>query len=192
MGSETKIGKILHIIGCIVGCIFINIAQSDASSYRIKQSEVSLPKGASYGLYRRTITPFEFWTLICDEDAMKKQRICNVTQNIEDADDAFVFSWSLVGTEGGKPVFIFRAPAALGANRVIQLRLTGEKKPVDINTTACDENICLAMQPVGPILRKHLEKGSDVVISFKEAGKKNTTINTTLRGVTDAMSNIPR
>ena len=192
MGSETKISKVLFIIGCILGSIFINIAQSQASSYRIKQSEVSLPKGAAYGLYRRTITPFEFWTLICDEDAKKKQRICNVTQNIEDEDDDLVFSWSLVGTESGKPVFILRTPAALGTSSIIQLRLTGEKSFVDIKTTACDENICLAMQPVGPVLRKHLEKGSDVVIAFKEEGKDATLIKTTLRGVIDAISNIPK
>ena len=55
-----------------------------ASGYRIKPSDVALPPDAKLGEYQRTTRPFENWTLICDENLQARQKVCNVTQIIED------------------------------------------------------------------------------------------------------------
>lgn len=107
--------------------------------YAVKASEVWVPEGVKLGQYRRVIRPFNNWTLVCDENLDKKQKVCNVSQSIIGPSGGIVFSWSLAGTDNGQPIFILRAPVSVGVNALITLDLGEGGKVIPSSVTGCDE-----------------------------------------------------
>ncbi|MCZ0735092.1 invasion associated locus B family protein [Phreatobacter sp. AB_2022a] len=134
--------------------------------YSVRRSEVAVPANVPLGQYRRVIRPFKNWTLICDENLRARRRVCNITQAIVDQAGAVAFSWSLAGSDSGAPVFILRAPAAVGADRPITLAFGDGSAPILVKTNGCDASVCVAIQHVGPRLRGYIAKGVVVQISF--------------------------
>ncbi len=163
--------------------------------YGIKSSEVVLPQGVAPGQYRRMIQPFPNWTLICDENLKEKQRVCNITQTIIDQAGTMAFSWSLAATSNGKPIMIIRVPAEVGKGSPVQIAFASGKIQVNLvnaRTGDCDRNICLILQPVGPVLRDQINKQVDVRITYANPAKGNdpVIIDTTLRGLPKALAAI--
>ncbi|HEX8047504.1 invasion associated locus B family protein [Rhizobium sp.] len=160
--------------------------------YSIKPSEVVLPEGVAPGQYRRIIRPFNNWTLICDENLKKKQRVCNITQTIVDARGAMAFSWSLAGTSNGNPIMIIRVPASVGKGNPVQISFSSQKNPVNAKTEDCDQTVCLILQPVGPVLREQINKQVDVRITYANPANGNDpiVIGTTLKGLPTALAAI--
>lgn len=159
----------------------------------IKPSEVVVPEGVPVGQYRRMIEPHQNWTLICDENLKEKKRICNIAQQIADRSGAVVFSWSLAGTNDGKPIMILRAPASVGQGAAIRLKFSGKAKPIDAVTEACDERVCVSMMKVGPRMTKYIGAGSEVEVSFPATGGASgdrVVIRTTLAGLSAALAAI--
>lgn len=134
--------------------------------YSVKPSEVVVPGDVAVGRYRRTFQPFPNWTLICDENLAKKRKVCNIAQTILGSDGAAVFSWSLAASQDGQPLFILRAPPALGADGTIALAIPDGGPLVRVKVRGCDATVCLAYQPVGQRLRAAVEKGLAVEISY--------------------------
>lgn len=148
-------------------CMAPAFGQSDAPPvYSVRRSEVAVPADVPLGQYRRVIRPFKNWTLICDENLRARRRVCNITQAIVDQAGAVAFSWSLAGSDGGSPVFILRAPAAVGADRPIALAFGDGSAPILVKTNGCDATVCVAIQQVGPRLRGYIAKGVVVQVSF--------------------------
>lgn len=160
--------------------------------YSIKPSEVVLPEGVALGQYRRVIRPFANWTLICDENLKKKQRVCNITQTIVDERGALAFSWSLAGTSDGKPIMIIRVPASVGKGNPVQLSFSSQKNPVNAKVEDCDQTVCVVLQPVGPAFREQISKQADVRISYADPAKGDgpVVIGTTLKGLPPALAAI--
>ncbi|MBB3609422.1 invasion associated locus B family protein [Rhizobium sp. BK602] len=160
------------------------------SDFRIKPSEVAVPAEAKLGEYQRTIRPFENWTLICDENLKVRQRVCNVTQIIENAAGQIAFSWSLAATKGGDPYMILRtAPVAKSDGRIL-LKFDGRKEPIQVRLDGCSKTVCVGMLPVGPILREQISKSSAPTISYPTMDGQTISVTATLKGLSTAVKAI--
>lgn len=163
-------------------------AATAAPAYRIRPSEVVVPQDVPLGQYRRITTPFENWTLVCDENLRAKQMICNVSQVIEDHAGALVFSWSLAATQEGKPFMILRtAPQADGQ---ISLAFQGRGQPVEVDIDGCNQAVCVGMVPVGPILREQIGKEAQANVSYSTASGARITVTASLKGLAKALAAI--
>lgn len=145
-------------------------AAQQAESYSVKPSDVAIPDGVAPGRYLRTIRPFGNWTLICDENLERKQRICNVSQSIVDKRGATSFSWSLAATVEGRPVMILRSPPSVGVGRRIEIGFVDGKGTLVAQTTECDVNVCLALLPVDARLKARIETAALAMISYDVGG----------------------
>lgn len=161
-----------------------------AAGYRIKPSDVVVPEGVPPGRYRRIITPFENWTLICDENLKTKKKVCNVSQIIENASGAMVFSWSLAATADGQPFMILRAAREAGANARISLAFPGRQRPVEVKVDGCNQSVCVGMVPVGPTLKEEIGKGAQPVISYGTTSGGTVSVTASLKGLATALSAI--
>ncbi len=162
MFAKAIVGVVLLILCGVIPAA----AQDQGQRYVLKPSEVALPKGAQWGEIRRSIQPFENWTLICDENLKRKEKTCNVSQIVTDQAGAAVFSWSLAATRTGEPFLLLRVPSEADRPAGLKVSFPDRPKPVVLDYKGCDERICLAMLPVGPITRAHIDKQSMVTIGF--------------------------
>jgi invasion protein IalB len=153
----------------------IAVGQDDAPqsvkqpAFSIKPSDVVVPDDVPIGQYRRIIRPFQNWTLICDENLKRKQRVCNISQTVIGQSGGTVFSWSLAGTQDGQPMMILRTPPQVGEGKPISLSFDDKTKPITITTSGCDQRVCIAMLPVGPRMKGYIEKQAVAEISFGDA-----------------------
>jgi invasion protein IalB len=149
-----------------------------------------VPPDVKLGQYRRTIRPFENWTLICDENLDARQMICNVTQVIEDQTGKMAFSWSLAATKDGKPYMLLRTPPAVGDDGLVRLQFEGRSQSVEVRIEGCNEVVCVGMIPVGPILREQIEKSGTPQISYRTTTGETVTLPAPLKGLATALKAI--
>jgi len=161
-----------------------------ASAYRIKPSDVAVPADATLGEYQRTTRPFENWTLICDENLKARQRVCNVTQIIEDQAGQVAFSWSLAATKEGNPYMILRTPPVARSDAPVLLSFDGRKEPIKIQLEGCNQAVCIGMLPVGPIMRDQISKDAASTISYPTTDGRTINVTATLRGLSKAVEAI--
>lgn len=161
-----------------------------SSGYRIKPSEVVVPPELKLGDYQRTIRPFENWTLICDENLKVRQRICNVTQIIENAAGQVAFSWSLAANKKGNPYMILRAAPVARSDGQISLKFEGRSEPVQIKLEGCNATVCVGMLPIGPVLREQISKNAAPTISYLTTDGQMISVTATLKGLSTAVKAI--
>ncbi|WP_139412737.1 invasion associated locus B family protein [Bartonella mastomydis] len=166
-------------------------ANENNSVYTIHPPHLSIPRGEP-GETRRIIMQFYDWTLICDEKQKLKlkQGICNVTQTVHDQEGNTIFSWSLVSTTNGQAVMLFRTLPNSDINVPIQMFVKGVKKPVLIHYTQCNETVCLAQSPVGPVLTKQIEQDNKVRISYKLKEGKVFSFTVPFKGLNAALNSL--
>lgn len=169
---------------------FAVAGQEDNARYFLKPSEVPLPQGTEWGQVRRTIQPFENWTLICDENLKRKEKTCNISQIVINRSGEQVFSWSLAATREGEPFMLLRVPATASKNNPLAVSFPGHPRPVLLTYKGCDNSICLAMMPVGPVTRENIEKESDVTIAYTISTKQQIEIVVPLKGLSEALKAI--
>jgi len=157
---------------------------------QIKPSDVLIPAGVPIGQYQRVIRPFPNWNLICDENLKSKRRVCNISQIIVSDRGDVVFSWSLAARENGEPLFILRAPAALGVHSIIHLGLHDGGQMVSVKISECNQIVCIAYQPVGPRLRTALKNGKRVDVAFGDQASGYPDMILPLDGLFAALSSI--
>lgn len=161
-----------------------------APAYRIKASDVVVPADAPLGQYRRIIRSFENWALICNENLEAHQKVCNITQIVEDRTGSTVFSWSLAATGDGKPYFLLRTPPTTRSDGALSLQFEGRRSPVEVALQGCNEVVCIGMVPVGPILREQIGRGADSRISYVTATGETVTITASLKGLSKFLAAI--
>lgn len=132
----------------------------------VKPSDVVLPQDVPIGQYRRSFRPFPNWTLICDENLARRQKVCNIAQTILGPDGTPVLSWSLAANQGGEPLFIIRTPPTLGDKGQIRIDIPDGQPPLAVPVTGCDAKICLAYLPAENRLRAAVAKGQAVGIAY--------------------------
>lgn len=160
------------------------------SEYRIKPSDVALPPHVKPGGYRRITQPFENWTLICDENLETRQKVCNVTQTIEDSAGRLAFSWSLAATKDGKPYMILRTTSDAKYPGLISLRFQGQANPVKVELDGCNAAVCVGMLPVGPAAREQISKSATPQVSYETTSGTTVTLAATLKGLSKAVEAI--
>ena len=164
--------------------------QETAPGYRIRPSEVAIPDSAALGQYQRMIRPFENWTLICDENLKARQKVCNVTQTIENQAGQVAFSWSLAATPDGKPYMILRTAPFAKSDGVVSLKFEGRKEPVKVQLDGCNQAVCIGMLPVGPIMREQISKNSAPTVSYPIRDGRTVSVTATLKGLSKAVGAI--
>ncbi len=160
------------------------------ASYRIRPSEVVVPPELKPGEYQRTIRPFENWTLICDENLKIRQRVCNVTQIIENEAGQVAFSWSLAATKKGDPYMILRAAPVAKSDGGILLQFEGRKEPVQVRFNGCNNTVCVGMLPVGPLMREQISKSTAPTVSYPTTDGKIVSLTANLKGLSTAVKAI--
>lgn len=178
---------LLALAGAALSGSLSAAGQDAAPQYFIRPSDVQIPEGLDWGQYRRTVQPFKNWTLICDENLKKMEKICNISQIIVDRSDAQVFSWSLAATKDGAPMMILRTPATTDRKIPIRVLFPGRDKPVLINIEGCDDNVCVAIMPVGPITREHIGKSSEVTFIYALEAGRQVKLSLPLQGIAIAL-----
>jgi invasion protein IalB len=178
-----------------IACLFLSgppaAGQEAASSaYRIRPPEVVVPANATLGQYQRMIRPFENWTLICDENLKARQKVCNVTQTIENRAGQLAFSWSLAATPEGKPYMILRTAPVAKSDGLVSLKFEGRKEPVKVQLDGCDRTVCVGMLPVGPIMREQISKNSASTVSYPIRDGRTVSVTATLMGLSKAVEAI--
>ncbi|WP_273754535.1 invasion associated locus B family protein [Bartonella sp. MM73XJBT.G] len=189
MKKRRVLVKILFALALLgKGGVFAN---ENNGVYTIHPPHLSIPRGQP-GETRRIIMQFYDWTLICDEKQKLKlkQGICNVTQTVHDQEGNTIFSWSLVSTTNGQAVMLFRTLPNSDINVPIQMFVKGVKKPVLIHYTQCNETVCLAQSPVGPILTKQIEQDNKVRISYKLKEGKVFSFTVPFKGLNAALNSL--
>ena len=134
--------------------------------FAVKPSDVVLPSDVPIGQYRRSFRPFPNWTLICDENLARRQKVCNIAQTILGPDGNPVLSWSLAANQGGEPLFIIRTPPSLGDKGLIRIDIPDGQPPLAVPVTGCDAKICLAYLPAENRLRAAVAKGVAVTVAY--------------------------
>ena len=163
-------------------------APAESAQFFIEPSDVQIPADASFGDIRRLIQPFENWTLICDENLKKLQKVCNISQSIVDQKGAMVFNWSLAATDAGEPMMILRTPAHAGAETTVNLTFDGDPKPFGVKPRGCNETVCVSMVPVGPRLRKAIDDNALLKISYTFPPNGTTVFSAPLKGLATALA----
>ncbi|NTJ61836.1 invasion associated locus B family protein [Agrobacterium rhizogenes] len=159
-------------------------------NYRIRPSEVVVPPEAKTGEYQRIIRPFENWTLICDENLKIRQRVCNVTQIIENEAGQVAFSWSLAATKKGDPYMILRAAPVAKSDGGILLQFAGRKEPIQVRFNGCNSTVCVGMLPVGPVMREQISKSTAPTVSYPTADGNTISVTANLKGLSTAVKAI--
>lgn len=169
----------------------LSTQDTEKPQYTVKHSEIVLPDDVPLGQYRRVTQPFPNWTLICDENLVRQEKVCNISQTILDGQGGSAFSWSLAAAEDGRPFFILRVPSMVGKGGVIQMKLPDNGADVFVPVEGCNANVCVAYQQVGPRLRLAVEKGDMIGISYA-GGSPERTISfvAPLEGLDAALSAI--
>lgn len=155
------LGRLAATILAVLGSA---AAPAAAAEIQVKASEVG--SGAAPGEVRRTIQPFGGWTLICDENTRRRDKVCNVSQVLVDAGGQQVFSWSLAATRGGAPVMILRAPSQL-----VRLQLGAAGKMRDVPLTSCNDAICLGLLPVDREIADAIRRGAVAQVVLSRDGR---------------------
>jgi invasion protein IalB len=161
-----------------------------APTYTVKPSDVVVPEGETLGEFRRMIQPFKNWTLICDESLKSKQRVCNITQTIVNAQGAVAFNWSLVATAEGKPLMVMRVPAAAGVGQPIELAMGAKPDRIIAQTDHCDAGFCFATIAIGDMLRRHIHAATPCRVSYQLPQTGPIVLEAPLDGLSGALSKL--
>jgi len=163
----------------------VAVAAPARPSFVVVPSAVQPPEGVELGSFRRSIQPFRNWTLICDEDLKKKQRICNVRQEIAIEGAGTIFSWAIAASESGEPKMIAALPAAVGNGGKVVLTFDGGGT---FSAAAnCNQRTCSALIPVGPQIRRHIAERLEIRVSFVAQPVGPIEFKAPMEGLDDAL-----
>jgi len=162
------------------------IAGPTAPVFTVVPSKIQPPEGVALGDFRRLYHPFENWTLICDDNLRTGVRICNIRQEIAVSQAGTIFSWTMADTETGEARMIVSAPAAIGDGGEILFRFhDGVTYSARV---MCNPQACTTLVPVGPRIRKHIEQGLNVEISFLAPPVGEVRFSAPMKGLAAALA----
>lgn len=158
-----------------------------APPYVLTPSDVRIPRGMKMGEFQRTIRPFNNWTLICDDDLAADKTVCNVKQTFSDRNGTLVFSWALAITGDGKPYMFLRTAPSADKNGFITVAFEGRERPLEVYFDGCNHLVCVAMLPVGPIMREQIFRKASPKISYPTTNGKIVSVTAILDGLSEAL-----
>lgn len=156
----------LSTIVTSISAIICNSMAEEVNNLSIRPSQVQIPEGANLGSYRRTIHPFKNWELICDENLILMEKICNITQTIVDSQNSIVFGLSLASTPDGNPMFIVRTSSSIDVSKPITLLFGGELVSFSMNEGGCNHNICAKIIDLNKNIIDAINSGLAVEVKY--------------------------
>ena len=84
---------------------------------------------------------------------------------------------------------ILRTRPGLGMKKPIMLTFPGRKEPVMVETYACDPSVCVALLPVGPVMREQIAKAANVQVFYQDTAEP-LAFEAPLKGVSAALAAI--
>lgn len=167
MTNRRPLAVIFNLVLCLLlSGQYAAGQEANSSGFRIRPSDVAVPPAVPLGEYQRMIRPFENWILICDENLKARQRVCNVTQTIENQAGEIAFSWSLAATPEGKPYMILRTAPVARSDGSVSLKFKDRMEPVEVRLDGCNAAVCVGMLPIGPIMREQISKDAAPTVSY--------------------------
>lgn len=160
-----------------------------AVSYSVRPPPLAVPSGEP-GAVRRSIMQFYHWTLLCDTVFADNTQVCNVSQAVWNNDNAMVFSWSLAASDKGDPFMLLRTAPNADTKSPVRLAVKGSRQSVDIAFVGCNDKVCIAQTPVGPLLTQAIKNRSDITISYRLAGQGIFSFDTSFLGLKEAVAAI--
>ncbi|GLU28223.1 hypothetical protein Brsp01_34560 [Brucella sp. NBRC 12950] len=85
---------------------------------------------------------------------------------------------------------LLRVPATASKNNPLAVSFPGHARPVFLTYKGCDNSVCLAMMPVGPVTRENIEKESDVTVAYTISTEQQIEIVVPLKGLREALKAI--
>lgn len=180
------------LLCCWVGLVpdGLALAQQHEREFVVKSSEVVVPDEVEIGRFRRITQPFRNWTLVCDENLQKMEKICNVSQEIALKSGGVIFSWSLATSEIGMPLMLARLPVATGIGRPLRVLFADTKQSFEARVDECSPQFCSAVIPVGPQMKRHIQEGLTVGILFSVMGAGDIEFSAPMAGLAQALAAI--
>lgn len=154
--------------------------------FQVSPSALEVPAGVPLGAYRRTIHPFENWTLFCDDNLAEKIRLCDIRQEIEIKGAGVIFSWALSATENGAPMMKIVAPAGIGKNGRVRLTFT-DGSYYEATMASCNQSTCETYTPAGPKTQQHIEEELPISISFNVPPVGQLSFKAPMKGLKNAL-----
>lgn len=191
MTNRRPLAVIFNLVLCLLlSGQYAAGQEANSSGFRIRPSDVAVPPAVPLGEYQRMIRPFENWILICDENLKARQRVCNVTQTIENQAGQIAFSWSLAATPEGKPYMILRTAPVARSDGSVSLKFTDRMEPVEVRLDGCNAAVCVGMLPIGPIMREQISKDAAPTVSYATRDGRIVSVTATLKGLSTAVKAI--
>jgi invasion protein IalB len=72
----------------------------------------------------------------------------------------------------------------------LKVKFSGRDTAIDVTYKGCNETVCIAMMPVDPITREHINKCNDVTIAFTEVSGQSLEIVAPLKGLKSGLAGI--
>lgn len=158
--------------------------------FAISASEVGVPEGVAMGAFQRTIRPFGNWTLVCDDDLSRNSTVCNVRQTVSDSAGSLVFSWALALTQEGRPFMLLRTAPMADPEANVSIRFEGRSEPVEVRFDGCNDVVCVAVLPVGPIMRSEIARNAAPTVAYRTRDGATITVQPTLEGLSDVLDEL--
>lgn len=191
MTNRRPLAVIFNLVLCLLlSGQYAAGQEANSSGFRIRPSDVAVPPAVPLGEYQRMIRPFENWILICDENLKARQRVCNVTQTIENQAGQIAFSWSLAATPEGKPYMILRTAPVARSDGSVSLKFKDRMEPVEVRLDGCNAAVCVGMLPIGPIMREQISKDAAPTVSYATRDGRIVSVTATLKGLSTAVKAI--
>lgn len=154
--------------------------------FRVRPSSVIVPDGIPIGQYKRSIHPFENWTLVCDDNLATKIRLCDIRQEVEIIGAGVIFSWALTATENGPPMMKLLGPAGIGVNGEIIMTFN-DGSTHRVRMLSCNASNCVGHSPAGPKTQQHIKENLTINISFDIKGLGNISFAVPMKGLSNAL-----
>jgi len=197
-GDIAGLESVLLLMRCVLVAVFgaaLSVLPASgqntgkAVSYSVRPPPLAVPSGEP-GAVRRSIMQFYHWTLLCDTVFANNTQVCNVSQAVWNDDNAVIFSWSLAASDKGDPFMLLRTAPGADTKSPVRLAVKDSKQSIDIAFVGCNDNVCVAQTPVGPLLTQAIRNRSDITISYRLAGQGTVRFDTSFLGLKEAVAAI--
>ena len=139
----------------------------------------------------QTTATYVDWTVRCSLDKSKKVKICEMVQSVRARGNKGILTQIAIGKPPGTKAIkmVLQVPTNIMIPNGVTMSFDAAQK-INLQFLICTTNSCLAEHQLDADLLAKLRKSKKGSISFVMADKKTVKIPVSLKGFTDAFSEI--